>query len=86
MRLSRSHRRVNNLLAIRLGQLLVVVSIGTGLLLITAFDEDFGIVRHSSPHYATLWAFVATCASGLFFALREDLRWQKSVGSDPKAQ
>jgi len=82
--LSRPYRKVNNRIAIRLGQLLALVSIGGGLLLLQVLDAQWGIKCHSSPYYAALWAYLFGWICVMFFTLRADLRWQKSVGLDRK--
>jgi hypothetical protein len=78
--LSRSYRAVKNRIAIRLGQLVTLVSICGGLLLIQVFEAHLGIKRHSAPYYAAVWSFLFGFICVMFLALRVDLRWQKSVG------
>ena len=80
--LSRSYRKVNNRFVIHLGQLSVVISIAGGLFLIQVLGEQLGTKRHSSLYYAAFWAFILGCGCVIFFSLRADLRWQKSVGLD----
>jgi hypothetical protein len=78
--LSRSYRKVNNRIVIHLAQLCVAVFIVGGLISILAFAERLGFQRHSSGHYAALWAYLIACVSVLFISFRADLRWQESVG------
>jgi hypothetical protein len=82
--LSRSYRKVNNRFAIRLGQLLAVICVGGGLFLLQVLDKQLYIKRHSSPYYVGVGGFLFGCVCIIFFALRADLRWQKSVGLDRK--
>jgi hypothetical protein len=82
--LTRSYRQVRNLIFIRLGQLLVgIVSIGT-LLLLFSFCDAMGITRQSSPYDAALYAYATSSACAMFFAVRAEIRWRKSVGLDHK--
>jgi hypothetical protein len=83
--LSRSYRAVKNRIAIRLGQLVTLVSICGGLLLIQVFEAHLGIKRHSAPYYAAVWSFLFGSICVMFFSLRADLRWRKSVGLYRKA-
>jgi hypothetical protein len=57
-----------------------MISVGGGLLLHQVLDAPLDIKRHSSPYYAGLWAYLFVWIGVIFFALRADLRWQKSVG------
>ena len=82
--LTRSYREVNNRLVIRFAQLFVAIAIGGGLMLTLTLIERLGIHRHSSQLYAALWAYIIGGMSVMFFALRADIRWQKSVGLDRK--
>jgi zinc transporter ZupT len=84
--LSRSYRAVKNRIAIRLGQLVTLVSICGGLLLIQVLEAHLRIKRHSaSYYYAAVWSFLFGFICVMFLALRVDLRWQKSVGLYRKA-
>lgn len=83
--LSRSYRAVRNRTAIRLGQFVTLVSICGSLLLVQVSETHLGIKRHSAPYYSVIWSFLFGFICLLFFALRADLRWQKSVGLNGKA-
>lgn len=77
---TRSYRRTLNQFVIRFGQLLVgILGIGS-LLLLASFWEHIGILRRSSAYYASLYAFAFTSGCGIFFAVRAEIRWRKSVG------
>jgi hypothetical protein len=78
--LSRSYRAVKNRIAIRLAQLVTLVSICGGLLLIHLLGAHLDIKPHSAPYYAAVWSFLFGFICVMFLALRADLRWQKSVG------
>jgi hypothetical protein len=80
--LTRSHRIVKNRFVIRLGQVVVLISMCGGLLLLQVLDEYMDIKRHSPPYYAAVYAYIFGCICVLFFALRAELRWRKSVGVD----
>jgi drug/metabolite transporter (DMT)-like permease len=82
--LSRPYRKESNRIATRLGQFLAVISVGGGLFLLQMRDTQLDIKRHSSPYYAAVWAYLFGWICIMFFALRADLRWQKSVGLDRK--
>ncbi len=82
--LTRSYRQVRNLIVIGLGYVLVgTVSIGS-LLLLFSFCDVMGIPRQSSSHYAALYAYTISSTCVMFFAVRAETRWRKSVGLDGK--
>ena len=82
--LTRSYRRVRNPIVIGLGYLLVgTVGIGSLLLLFSLCDV-MGIARQSSPRDAALCAYTLSCTCVMFFVVRSEIRWRKSVGLDNK--
>jgi hypothetical protein len=82
--LSRSYRRVRNLIVIGLGYLLVgTLGIGS-LLLLISFCDLMGITRQSSSHDAALYAYTISCTCVVFFVVRAEIRWRKSIGLDDK--
>jgi hypothetical protein len=81
---SRSYRMVGNRLVIRFGQVVVFITMCGGLFLLQVFDGLMGIKRHSFPYYAAIYAYLFGCCCVLFFVLRAELRWRKSVGLDRK--
>lgn len=84
MLLSRSYRKANNRIAIRLCQFSVLISIGGGLLLIQVLERYLAVKWHSFSYYAAIWAYLTGCICVTFFALRADIRWQKSAGPEGK--
>jgi hypothetical protein len=47
--------------------------------------ELLAIARHSSQRDATVYAYTAGLACGVFVAVRGEARWRKSVGLDDKS-
>jgi hypothetical protein len=82
---SRSDRLLNNRFAIRLGQVVVVTAVCGGLLMLQVFHDRMGIKRHSASYYAAIYAFLFSCFTPLFFVLRGELRWRKSVQLEHKS-
>jgi Ni/Fe-hydrogenase subunit HybB-like protein len=80
--LSRSQRRVKNRFVMRLCQLLVLGSVIGGLLAIQVLEQLMHIKRHTTSYYAIIWGYLAGYFCVVFFALRADFRWQKSIGLD----
>jgi hypothetical protein len=83
--LTRATRRVRNVLAIGVGYVVMGSSaIGSALLLLVVSDR-LGIGRHSSQHYAALYAYAISYACGCALAVRGEIRWRRSVGLDDKS-
>jgi hypothetical protein len=80
MLLTRSYRKARNRVAIHLGQVFVVVSAATGLLLLRELEQSFAVVRHSSAHYSAIYAHVFGLLSAGFLVLRAEFRWRRSSG------
>jgi len=83
--LTRSYRRVRNLIVIGLGYLLFPALCIGSLLLLFSFCDMVGINHRSSSGSAALYAFAISCASVMFFIVRAESRWRKSVGLDDKS-
>jgi hypothetical protein len=79
---TRVYRGTGNQYAIRLGQLLVGASFIGSFLLLTKVWEQIGILPHSSPYYASLYAFALSSGCVMFLALRAEIRWRKSSSRD----
>lgn len=79
---TRSSRMARNQYVIRLGQLLVGgLAIGS-LFLLLRLSEQMGLVIHTRPYYALLYAFVLSSGCVIFFVGRAEIRWRKSSGLD----
>jgi hypothetical protein len=81
---SRPYRKENNRFAIHLAQIFVVASICGSLLLIQILDGRLGVEHHSPSYYAFRGAYLIALICAVFFVLKADLRWQKSVGMGKK--
>jgi drug/metabolite transporter (DMT)-like permease len=80
--LTRAARRVRNIVVIGVGYVVIGSSaIGSALLLLAICDR-LGIGRHSSQHYAALYAYAISYACGCVLAVRGEIRWRRSVGLD----
>jgi hypothetical protein len=66
-------------------QIVVLASAIGWLILLRLFDERLGIKRHSPPQYAATYACFLAWILVLFFAVRTERRWQKSLRPEGKA-
>jgi membrane protease YdiL (CAAX protease family) len=74
---TRPYRATRNMLVIRLGYLVIVVSgVGSCALLLGCL-EQMGIGRARQGD-VTLWVYAITLALSLFLTAREELVWRKS--------
>ena len=81
---SRAYRRARNLLVFGLGYFFLVgISVGSLLLMFRAVD-GLGVARHSSQHYAALYSYTASLAGSMYFCVRSEIRWRRSIGLHDK--
>jgi hypothetical protein len=77
---SRPGRKARNRLIILLGQVVVVVSVLTSLVILQKLEQLFSVVRHSSAYYSAMYAFVLSLLCGVFLLLRAEFRWRRASG------
>lgn len=84
---SRPYRKARNRIVIHSGQAFVLISFLGGLLLLQDLEQHFSIPRHSSSYYAAMYAHVLGLVCVVFFVLRAEFRWRRSVGlvTSPKS-
>jgi hypothetical protein len=82
--LTRSYRTANERFRVHLAQIVVLATAFGWLLVLQRFDEFMGITSHSPPRYVAAYACFCGWIGVLFFAVRAERRWRKSVGVDGK--
>lgn len=80
MLLSRPYRRIRSRIVIHVGQAFVGISGIAGLLVVQELEQRFSIERHSSSHYALLYAYLFGLLCVVVFTLGAEFRWRRSVG------
>lgn len=77
---SRPYRKARNRLVILFGQVFVVVSVVTSLVMLQKLEQFFSVVRHSSAYYSAMDADAFGMLCGVFFVLRGERRWRRASG------
>jgi hypothetical protein len=78
--LTRSSRQRRNGFVFALGYFLVCGSSIGSLLLLFNICDRLGFGRSTSQHYAASRSYVVSVVIGVFFILRAEMKWRKSVG------
>ncbi len=78
--LTRSHRRVRNMLVIGLGYIVIGISSLGSLLVFLGTLERMEIRRGTIPDNVAMCAFTVSFAFVAGSALRSEFRWRRSVG------
>jgi hypothetical protein len=82
---TRSYRQARNPIVLGLLYLLFApLGIGS-LLFLRALNESLGIVRQSTAYYAELYCYASAGAVVVFFAIRAEMRWRRSIGLGPNS-
>jgi hypothetical protein len=83
--LTRAARQVRNLAVIGAGYVVIGISAIGSVLLLLAISDRLSIGRHSSQHYAALYAYAISYACGGVLAVRGEIRWRRLVRLDDKS-
>ena len=80
--LGRSWRSISREMGIaaETAKTLLESALGIGsLLFLRALNESLGIVRQSTAYYAELYCYAGDGAVVVFFAIRAEMRWRRSI-------
>lgn len=81
---TRSYRQARNPIVLGLLYLLFP-ALGIGSLILRALNESLGIVRQSTAYYVELYCYAGAGAVVVFFAIRAEMRWRRSIGLGPNS-
>lgn len=81
---TRAARRVRNPFAICLGYVLIGTSAIGSVLAVLTISDRLGMSHNGRPHYAALYAYAISYASGVFISVWRESKWRKAVSLDDK--